>query len=186
MKMYKCSICGSHDLSIITTIKQGDYKSFDEAIRSAKKISIRCNKCNLFVKAVEDTDDIIPSNTYKKREVPNPLAVKGICEAFLSKCAWSIFHPVTDGRFRYKHCYIRKHKRDDKYFGFCDNDEDRTSHDYIRIYDCDVKEAFKVLIDKGYYIFRVYEYGSWLGYRVSEKPYMQNGVSVSSFEGSID
>lgn len=187
MKIYKCPKCGSTDISISVSVRQGDTMTFDKAIRMANHKAARCNKCNLFIKPVEEEPiDTIPVNTYRKVDTPNPLAVKGICEAFLSKCVWDIFHPVSDGRYRRKHCYIRKHKRESKFFGFCDNNEDRNSHDYIRIYDCDVREAIKILKEKGYHLFRVYEYKTWEGYRISEKPYMENCIEVNDFCGSID
>lgn len=187
MKTYKCPKCGSTDISILATIKQGEMIAFEKAVNEPNHKAVRCNKCNLFIKPVEEEPlDTIPTNTYRKINTPNPLAVKGICEAFLSKCVWNIFHPVSDGLYRCKHYYIRKHKKENKFFGFCDDNRDKANYDYMRIYDCDVKEAIKILKEKGYHLFRVYEYRTWEGYRVSEKAYMDNGIEVTDFNGSID
>lgn len=38
----------------------------------------------------------------------------------------------------------------------------------------------------GYHIFKVYEYGSWMGYTCEKKPVLQNGKEVFEFNDFID
>ena len=49
-----------------------------------------------------------------------------------------------------------------------------------------MKAAFEALQNAGYYMFRVYEYGSWLGYKCSKKPFMNDGERVTEFNDFID
>lgn len=186
MKIYKCPKCGSTNISILTSVKQGESMTFEKAISMANHKAARCNNCNLFIKPIEEKPDYdIPVNTYKKIDTPNPEAVRGICQAFLRFCTWSTFHPVSDrGIARNKHHYIMKHKNSDKFYGF--RNDNNQYYNNMRIHDCDVRAAIKILLDKGYHLFRVYEYGTWEGYRISEKPYMDDGVEVTDFNGSID
>ena len=49
-----------------------------------------------------------------------------------------------------------------------------------------MKAAFKALQEAGYYMFRIYEYGSWMGYECSKKTFMKNGERVTEFDDVID
>ena len=52
-----------------------------------------------------------------------------------------------------------------------------------------MKEAFRIIQEAGYYIFKVYEYGSWMGYKVSDKPCVadyKGATRVTEFNDFID
>lgn len=124
----------------------------------------------------------IPTNDYVQPTMVRQEVVQGICDAFLSNCAWSIFHPCSDGRYRSKTLCIIKHSNSNKYHGF------GTTRDtnYVRFNGREMEVAFQALIQSGYHMFKVYQYGSWMGYVCSKKPYYENGVEVFSFNDFID
>lgn len=124
----------------------------------------------------------ISQNDYVQPTQVRQEVVQGICDAFLSNCMWSIFHPISDGRYRSKTLYIIKHGNSTKYHGFgTTRDEHR-----IRFNGREMQVAFQALIKSGYHMFKVYEYGTWMGYVCSKKPYHENGVEVYSFNDFID
>ncbi len=108
--------------------------------------------------------------------------VQGICEAFLSEGMFdNVFHPYSDGPYRCKRLYIRK--RNDKCFGFGSwRDEDAV----FRFNGEEMKAAFQALRKAGYHMFKVYRYGSWMGYRCSKKPFLEGGAEISEFIDFID
>ena len=130
----------------------------------------------------------------KKNEWVEPVEVRenvvqDICDAFLNRCAWSCFHPYSQGAYRRATSMVVRHKNHKKAYGFhCDafiNDEG------VVVRGCEMKAAFNELINAGYHIFRVHEYGSWMGYVVSEKPYIDCdrwgcSVEVTEFTDEID
>lgn len=135
----------------------------------------------------------IPKNDYVQPTEVRQDIVQAICEVFLGGGAWSIFHPFKDGR-RIEHNYVRAHKTG-KFFGFASyQDYDfakshpyfKETQRYLKFNGAEMKAAFKVLIDSGYYMFRVYEYGTWMGYKCGCKPYMDGGVKVSGFDDLIE
>ena len=123
----------------------------------------------------------IPANDYIQPTEVRQEVVQGICEAFLAHCADSCFHPFSQSAYRVKTLYIRKHKRDIKYFGFAHNDTYFSEDDHMKFNGAEMKAAFKALQDAGYYMFRVREYGSWMGYIVYHKP-VYNGCGYSCAE----
>jgi hypothetical protein len=124
----------------------------------------------------------IPKNDYVQPAEVRQEVVQGICEAFLAHCAWSCFHPFSSGVYRQKTTYIRRHKGRKEYFGFADNDTYFAQEDeHVKFNGAEMKAAFKALQDAGYYMYRVYEYGSWMGYIVYHKPVF-NGCGYSHAE----
>lgn len=49
-----------------------------------------------------------------------------------------------------------------------------------------MKAAFKVLRSAGYHMFRIYKYGSWMGYICDKKPFIQDAEEVTTFNDFID
>lgn len=98
----------------------------------------------------------IPKNDYVQPTEVREEIVQAICEAFLAQCARSIFHPFSQGWYRRASKYILKHKR--TFYGF--NDEPFDGEECITFNGAEMKAAFKALQNAGYYMFRVYEYGS--------------------------
>lgn len=127
----------------------------------------------------------IPANDYVQPTEVRQEVVQGICEAFLNQCCWSVFHPFSDGCYRRATCKIIKHKNGQAFYGFHDEpfDHDECS---IRFNGAEMKAAFHALRNAGYHMFQVYIYGSWMGYKCSKKPFMENGREVTDFSDFID
>ena len=124
----------------------------------------------------------IERNDYVQPTEVREEIVQGICEAFLAGNAWSVFHPRTTSLYRRRTFLILKHKGADKYYGF--HYEPFGSDDELeRFNGAEMKEAFKVLQEAGYYIFWI---GSIQGYRVSKKPVNEDGIRVTEFKDFID
>jgi hypothetical protein len=126
----------------------------------------------------------IKKNTY---EIPTEIreeAVQAICDAFLTRCCWSTFHPFSEGCYRRATKYVLANS-DGKWYGF-HYEPFSSSESKINITGVEMREAFKELRKAGYHIFRVYEFGSWMGYKVSDKPYLQGGSEVTDFNDFID
>ena len=126
----------------------------------------------------------IKRNDYVEPTQVRESVVQDICGAFLSKCCWNVFHPVSDGYHRRRTVFVRK-SLGSKAYGFDDSPGTYDIPD-IRIRTCEMKEAFRLLQEAGYYMFRIFEYGTWLGYKCYEKPYMEDGVRVTTFDHFID
>lgn len=125
----------------------------------------------------------IPKNTY---EVPTEIredVVQKICEAFLNKSCWSIFHPFSQGCYRRATLFVQA--RNGKGVGFS-NRADFLGKEGIKVRGCEIAAAFKALRDAGYHMYRYYEYREWMGYKVDEKPYVEGAVEVSDFTDFID
>ena len=126
----------------------------------------------------------IPQNDYVQPTEVRQEVVQGICEAFLGNNVWSIFHPSSGGRYRNRSKYIIRHKGEQKYYGF--SDEVFHSDECTTFNGAEIKAAFYALRNAGYHMFRVYEYGTWLGYQCSKKPYMERCEEVYDFNDFID
>ena len=126
----------------------------------------------------------IKRNEYVEPTQIRESVVQDICDAFLSKCCWNVFHPVSDGNYRRPTLHVLK-SLDNKAYGFdCSRSTGEVSD--IRIRTCEMKEAFKLLQEAGYYMFKVFEYGTWFGYRCYNKPYLEDGKRVTTFDHFID
>lgn len=112
--------------------------------------------------------------------------VQGICEAFLRGGWDSVFHPVSDGLCRGKTLYIARNSNDTKFYGFTSRRYD--GEEIVKFNGAEMEKAFQVLIDNGYFMWRIYQYGSWMGYECTKTPVApRNGaVRVAMFRDVID
>lgn len=125
----------------------------------------------------------IPQNDYVQPTEIRQEAVQAICNAFIQRSDFEPFHPYSDGRYRVPTNYAEL----GKYGSFADADEVKgKKQKYIRFNGAEMKAAFAALIKAGYHIFRIYQYGSWMGYTLSKKPFLQNGEEVFEFNDFID
>ena len=124
----------------------------------------------------------IPKNDYVQPTEVKQTVVQAICDAFLRGGCWSTFHPFTDG-FRARTLGVICHVNGEPY-GF--NEKPFPNECFIKFNGAEMKAAFRALIKAGYHIYRVYDYGTWMGYRVSKKPFMEGGEEVVYFDDFID
>lgn len=128
----------------------------------------------------------IPQNSYTQPTEVREEVVQAICDAFLHRP--TVFHPYRDGRCRDPHRFVVKNKRSGEYIGFRSKPFDW--EEGIRFTGAEMKRAFEELIKAGYYMLRVYSYGSWMGYECNNNPCddfwsIRPGL-VTSFEDRID
>lgn len=125
----------------------------------------------------------IPQNDYVKPTEIRQQAVQAICNAFLQRSQVEPYHPYSDGCYRPSNNYASLCNHG----SFADrNDIKGKEHKYIRFNGAEMKAAFAALIKAGYHIFQIYQYGSWMGYMLSKKPFMQQGKEVFEFNDFID
>ena len=125
----------------------------------------------------------IPANDYVQPTEVRENVVQAICDAFLETHCWSIYHPFRDGRGRNPTCLVvPKNGRSRASFEQEDRDSTKTG---IKFNGAEMKAAFSVLRKAGYHIFRVYEYGSWLGYEKYLSSAGFEGIEVSSLEEGV-
>lgn len=127
----------------------------------------------------------IPMNDYVQPNEVRQEVVQAICTTFLENHVHTIFHPFNESCYRRATLYVAtKNPRG----GF--NDwawaKDHEDEGYVCINGEEMKTAFEILRKAGYHIFRIYEYGSWMGYECSKKPFMQKGTEVTEFTDFID
>ena len=151
------------------------------------------DKNNLFINSKKQNVMItIKPNTYQQPIEVREFVVQGIIDAFLAHVGDSTFHPYNGSNYcRSATHYLRKHKNADKYYGFSSTPTTSMKQfdDFVQIHGCEMKEAFRILIENGYYIFKIYEYNSWMGYIVNEKPYetfYKGACKVTEFNDFID
>lgn len=125
----------------------------------------------------------IPQNDYARPTEVRQEVVQDICDAFLGENYCSTYHPHSNGMCRNAHCYVVK-KQGVKAFGF--RDKPFYGEQGAEFNGEEMKTAFKLLREAGYHIFRVYSYGTWLGYVVRKQDFMNGGTEVYSFEDRID
>lgn len=125
----------------------------------------------------------IPRNTYVQPTSVREEVVQGICEAFL-RSEYSSFHPFSDGVYRQKTIYIARHKGRKTYRRF--RSEFFNDEEGVRFTGAEMKRAFEELIKAGYYMYRIYEFGTWEGYVCDKKPFREGGTRVTSFDDFID
>jgi len=127
----------------------------------------------------------IPKNDYVQPKQVREDVVQAICDAFLESHCNSIFHPYGDGRGRSKTHFVHP-RTANKYASFKGYDWAESHDGYIKLNGEEMKAAFKALQEAGYYMFRIYEYGSWMGYECSKKPLIEKGERVTEFNDFID
>lgn len=126
----------------------------------------------------------IPKNDYIQPTEVREWVVQGICEAFLSDNGWSTFYPYNDGAGRYKRKYIARHTNNSRFYGFVS--ERFTGEECVEFHGEEMKRAFEELHKAGYFIFRIYTYGTWMGYVCKKKPFLEGCARVKWFEDFID
>lgn len=129
----------------------------------------------------------IPKNDYVQPTEVRQEVVQGICEAFLGDCAWSMFHPFTNGRYAFKKptLNILKHKGEKAFYGFYYK-KPFADDEMVTFNGAEMKVAFRALRDAGYHIFWTCGYEDWMGYKCSKKPFMEKGTEVFDFTDFID
>lgn len=136
---------------------------------------------------METAYNITPNN-YKQPTEIRKFMVQGIIDAFLHGHE-NVFHPTSQSVYRVATLWLCKDWKA-PFFSEHTLGYGRKEEDYLgKIRGCEMKEAFRVLQENGYYIFKVYEYGSWLGYYVSEKPVVtefKGATRVTEFNDFID
>lgn len=122
----------------------------------------------------------IPQNDYVQPTNPRQEVVQAICDAFLTETSWRVFHPyhgANNGCRNATRYMSLKHPR----FDYPSQEENP-----VRIYGCEVAAAFKALREAGYHIYKIHEYGTWMGYICDKKPFCERGTEVSEFRDFID
>ena len=126
----------------------------------------------------------IKPNTYKVPTEVRQDVVQSICDTFMEDNWRCVFHPFSNGMYRNSTLYISMDT-----YGFYDYSWMAThkyEETFKRFNGAEMKAAFKALINAGYHMYRIYEYGDWMGYKCSEKPYDEKGVEVFDFDDFID
>ena len=121
---------------------------------------------------------------YVEPIIPNEVVVQGLCDIMLSQTMDSTFHPHSDSAYRKATKYIYHDVKRNK-FSFHSFYYSQNVNVY-EIHNVDVKTAFNILINNGYYIFKGYEFGSWMGYVVRFKPTYKNMSIIYEFNDSIE
>jgi hypothetical protein len=120
--------------------------------------------------------------------------VQVICDCFLERKHNFVYHPFSEiGSKGYREAtdHIVKDK-----FGYWSIRsqyssvvENRTENTYIKFNKAEMQRAFNKLINAGYHIYKVYEYGSWMGYSCIKEPYpvkwWHNAIEVYEFNDDI-
>lgn len=144
----------------------------------------------------------IPQNEYKQPTEVRAEVVQAICEAFIKKTCGSTFHPYAGSNNGSRNATLWLFKQNGsgyapsftthEYAHRDAQESEKKGKEYImyRIRGCEMKAAFDALQKAGYYMFRCYHYGSWLGYDCGTKPEMMLGTQhcerVTSFNDFID
>ena len=130
----------------------------------------------------------IPKNTYEVPTEVRPEIVQQICESFLCGNCDSTYHPFSESCYRRATHYVDV--RNGKGHGFISPADYQGTRECVRFHGCEMSAAVKALRAAGYHIFRLYYYGSWMGYRLSTKPFYmdgsQRGVEVTEINDFID
>ena len=133
----------------------------------------------------------IKKNEYTQPTEVREFMVQGIIDAFIGGVYGSVFHPFNQGAYREAKLYLYKEPWQKRPYFFQHTSDFGKKEEYYlgKIRGCEMKEAFRLIQEAGYYIFKVYEYGTWMGYMVSEKPYVSDykgAEKVTEFNDFID
>lgn len=124
----------------------------------------------------------IPKNDYVEDTSINEETVQGICNAFLRGRIW---HPKHDGNGMYRRSNnnVGKWKGNALFHFFSDIDDVQASDRITKPFnEAEMRRAWKELINAGYHIFEIREYGSWYGYKCDKRPYYDGGKEVKDFD----
>lgn len=132
----------------------------------------------------------IPKNEYRQPSEVREEVVQAICEAFLNSGCDGTFHPYSGSHngSRDATLYVCKPTRNglQHIWHFkCSRRKDDTDISY-RIRGVEMQQAFKELIKAGYYMFRVWSYGSWLGYVCHRQPFYYDNCRAEKIESFTD
>lgn len=135
----------------------------------------------------------IPKNEYVQPSEVREEVVQAICEAFIFGIADGTYHPFSGSNngSRPATRYVAKPTRPglQSKWGFkADSRMDETDISY-KIRGVEMKRAFEELIKAGYYMFKIWSYGSWLGYVCHRNPFYYDDVRserVTEFTDRID
>lgn len=135
----------------------------------------------------------IPKNEYVQPSEVREEVVQAICEAFIFGIADGTYHPFSGSnngsRPATQFVYKPTRKGLQPKWGFKSSRYlDPTDISY-KIRGVEMKQAFQELIKAGYYMFKIWRYGSWLGYVCHRNPFYFNDVRserVESFNERID
>ena len=122
----------------------------------------------------------IPENDYVQPTEVRQEVVQALCEAFLTTSCWKVFHPFSgsnNGCRPANRCISLQSPS----FSNCYD-----TKGCLRIRGCEVDASFKALIKAGYHMYKVYEYGSWMGYICDKRPFHKEGREVFGFNDFID
>ncbi len=121
----------------------------------------------------------IPQNTYKQPTEARPEVVQAICDSFFCR-GWGVFHPFHGANNGCRNATLWIDLKDPG-FG-----QPASRKKLTRIFGCEVAAAFSALRKAGYHMYKIYEYGSWMGYVCDPKPFREGGVEVTHFSDFID
>lgn len=122
----------------------------------------------------------IPQNDYVQPTEVREEVVQAICSAFLANNCWNIFHPFSGSNNGCRPATRRISLSNPCFRGHA------TDKDMVRIHGCEIKAAFNALIKAGYHMYKVYDYGSWMGYACDKKPFREGAFEVFTFNDFID
>lgn len=136
---------------------------------------------------------IEPNNYVQTTEVREEV-VQAICDAFLHSKRYkvgceAVYHPFNGSNrgCRNAHRYVVCNKKERKYHSF--SDKPFEWQEGLTFTGAEMKRAFEELIKAGYYMLKVYSYGSWMGYECHDKPFddfYRTSQCVQSFDDRID
>ena len=129
----------------------------------------------------------IKKNEYKQPTEVREYMVQGIIDAFLYASEhFKIFRPYKNND---ADATLWLRKDSDKYKPYFFRYISQEPKKYLgKIRGCEMKEAFRIIQEAGYYIFKISIRGQ-LGYIVSEKPFVQEyefATRVTEFNDFID
>jgi hypothetical protein len=126
----------------------------------------------------------IPKNTYEVPTEVRPEVVQAICEAFLCGNCNATYYPFSSSVYRKATHHVEL--RNGKGVGFINPSDYQSARDTIRFHGCEMSAAVSALRQAGYHIFRIYYCGTWMGYRLSAKPFYMDGTEVREINDFID
>lgn len=129
----------------------------------------------------------IPQNDYIQPTEVREDVVQKICDVFLNRrggYCHDVFHPYSENGYRVRTLGVVISKNGHaNAFGYKADLEGET---IIKFHGTEMEAAFQALIKAGYHMYRVYEYGSWMGYVCDKKPHYEGNTEVFEFNDFID
>lgn len=107
----------------------------------------------------------IPTNNYRENDRCDEKVVQAICNAFLYGRAWRFYHPFSEGAYRQRNSLVSMTRGMFESSRMADND-------CVAFTNAEMDMAVAELKKAGYFLYKKYEFGSWLMYFFSEKSYL--------------